>query len=108
MTKCAGCGSEMQCMIPERMGYVSPNIFGMAKMCERCFRLQNYNQFQYIDIDSITNYGDSTKKENGEEKSIATVLGKTISDVFSNLELSSTLTMNFKHISSFVLHFQKH
>lgn len=52
MTKCAGCGSEMQCMIPERMGYVSPNIFGMAKMCERCFRLQNYNEFQYIDIDS--------------------------------------------------------
>ena len=48
MTKCAGCGSEMQCMIPERMGYVSPNIFGMAKMCERCFRLQNYNEFQNV------------------------------------------------------------
>ncbi|MCI5582740.1 MAG: hypothetical protein MR357_03390 [Anaeroplasma sp.] len=63
-------------------------------------RIDNY--IGYFFLPSTNDLG--TKKENGEEKSIATVLGKTISDVFSNLELSSTLTMNFKHISSFVLH----
>ena len=53
MTKnCLGCGSELQSIMPEKAGYVSPNIYGMAKMCERCFRLQNYNEFQQMDIDS--------------------------------------------------------
>jgi len=52
MVKCQGCGSEMQSIMPEKAGYVAPNIFGMAKMCERCFRLQNYNEFQQMDIDS--------------------------------------------------------
>ena len=53
MTKnCLGCGSEFQSIMPEKAGYVSPNIYGMAKMCERCFRLQNYNEFQQMDIDS--------------------------------------------------------
>lgn len=49
---CIGCGSEMQSMFPEKAGYVAPNVFGVAKMCERCFRLQNYNEFSQMDIDS--------------------------------------------------------
>ncbi len=44
-------------------------------------------------------------KSNNEQKAeIAKSSGKTLQDVFNNIEASSFLIMNFKHISSLVLH----
>lgn len=44
-------------------------------------------------------------KSNNEQKAeVAKSSGKTLQDVFNNIEASSFLIMNFKHISSLVLH----
>lgn len=45
--KCPGCGSVIQYTDKEKIGY-SPKKD--AKLCERCFKLKNYNQKQVIDL----------------------------------------------------------
>ena len=44
---CPGCGSELQYKDPKKIGY-SPKKY--AKLCERCFKLKNYNQREVIDL----------------------------------------------------------
>lgn len=44
---CPGCGSELQHKDPKKIGY-SPKKD--AKLCERCFKLKNYNQREVIDL----------------------------------------------------------
>ncbi len=44
---CPGCGSELQYKDPKKIGY-SPKKD--AKLCERCFKLKNYNQREVIDL----------------------------------------------------------
>lgn len=51
---------------------------------------------------SVGNTDSGSSDKNPSE--IAVVRGKTIADVFNNLDLSTTLKMNLKHISSIVLH----
>ena len=44
---CPGCGSTIQYKDPQKVGY-SPKKD--AKLCERCFKLKNYNKREIIDL----------------------------------------------------------
>lgn len=45
--KCIGCGIKIQSQYPESLGY-SPKE--NAKYCERCFRINNYNEAKFVDL----------------------------------------------------------
>lgn len=45
MNKCIGCGTELQTEDQEKLGYTK-NI--EKKLCERCFRIENYGEYQKI------------------------------------------------------------
>ena len=45
--KCPGCGATMQYSDPKKVGY-SPKKD--AKLCERCFKLKNYNEKKIIEL----------------------------------------------------------
>ena len=46
MTKCLGCGAILQNKNPDTEGYVSDLS---KELCERCFKIRNYNEYKYID-----------------------------------------------------------
>ena len=46
MNKCSGCGAILQFTNPEREGYT---LKQEHTLCNRCFRIQNYNEYQKID-----------------------------------------------------------
>ena len=49
MTKCQGCGAVLQNKNPQKEGYVRD----LAKsLCERCFKIRNYNEYQFFDKDN--------------------------------------------------------
>ena len=45
MSKCIGCGSELQNLDKDLIGY-TPNINN--NLCERCFRIRNYNEYKFV------------------------------------------------------------
>ena len=45
--KCSGCGSIIQNKDPKKVGYTPKEN---AKLCERCFKLKNYNQKEIIEL----------------------------------------------------------
>jgi len=45
--KCSGCGSVLQHKEPKTVGYTPKEN---AKLCERCFKLKNYNQKEIINL----------------------------------------------------------
>lgn len=48
MTKtCEGCGSKLQTKDPSKVGYTPKEN---AKLCERCFKLKNYNQKVVVEL----------------------------------------------------------
>ncbi len=47
MIKCLGCGVLLQNKSPEKSGYVKGEL-NQSKLCMRCFKIQNYNQYQSI------------------------------------------------------------
>lgn len=51
MIKCIGCGISLQSETKERLGYVPKEKMGENVLCERCFRLQHYNDLQLVDLD---------------------------------------------------------
>ena len=53
MTKCLGCGVNIQNTDLNKIGYTS-NLDN--KFCERCFRIKNYND--YIKVDVKNNFND--------------------------------------------------
>lgn len=49
MTKCIGCGAQLQSTNPEMEGYVRD----LSKdLCERCFKIRHYNEYKFIDKDN--------------------------------------------------------
>ena len=52
MTKCLGCGIELQYTNPKQVGY-SPKKD--SSYCERCFRLKNYNEYKEVELENINN-----------------------------------------------------
>lgn len=64
---------------------------------------ENDEYIGYFYLPSSMDLGND--KSNNEQKAeVAKANGKTLQEVFNNIEASSFLIMNFKHISSFVLH----
>lgn len=48
LKKCFGCGSTMQAVDKEKEGYVRPDNYETSKLCERCFRIQNYGDYKVV------------------------------------------------------------
>jgi len=48
MNKCSGCGAVFQTENPEIEGYIRKENVEKSKICERCFRIRNYNEYQVI------------------------------------------------------------
>lgn len=46
--KCFGCGSTMQSVAEDKEGYIKVENFETSKLCERCFRIQNYGEYRVI------------------------------------------------------------
>ncbi|WP_412520932.1 ribosome biogenesis GTPase YqeH [Staphylococcus simulans] len=52
-TKCIGCGATLQADDPKKPGYVpAHNLNKEDVICQRCFRLKNYNEIQDVGMDS--------------------------------------------------------
>lgn len=58
----------------------------------------------YFFLPSSMDVGNTSQNTSDKSSEVAVVEGDSISSVFYNLELSSTLNINLKHISSIVLH----
>ncbi len=50
MSKCLGCGVELQTTNPDFLGYI-PESKLKNKLCVRCFKKNNYNKLQEVDLD---------------------------------------------------------
>lgn len=46
--KCVGCGLELQSIDNLKEGYIKPGNKEKSPLCERCFRIQNYNEYQVV------------------------------------------------------------
>ncbi|WP_057510450.1 ribosome biogenesis GTPase YqeH [Staphylococcus simulans] len=52
-TKCIGCGATLQADDSKKPGYVpAHNLHKEDVICQRCFRLKNYNEIQDVGMDS--------------------------------------------------------
>ena len=49
MSKCVGCGVEIQFDFKEKLGYATN---GDSNLCERCFRLKNYGEYREVSLDN--------------------------------------------------------
>lgn len=47
--KCIGCGLKLQTEDETKEGYIKPINKDKSPLCERCFRIQNYNEYQVVD-----------------------------------------------------------
>ena len=47
--KCIGCGLKLQVEDETKEGYIKPINKDKSPLCERCFRIQNYNEYQVVD-----------------------------------------------------------
>jgi hypothetical protein len=86
---CPGCGSELQYSDPNKVGY-SPKKD--AKLCERCFKLKNYNEKKIIDLKY--NNDDIINLLNSNAKSIIFVtdflnLSNKVIDIFKKINVKN-------------------
>lgn len=47
--KCVGCGATLQTDFENKEGFIKKENVDKSKLCERCFRIQNYNEYKVID-----------------------------------------------------------
>lgn len=47
--KCTGCGAELQTNDETLEGYIKETNLSKMTLCERCFRIQNYNEYKMVD-----------------------------------------------------------
>ena len=50
--KCLGCGSLFQMKNPNKPGYVNEEFYDKSIICQRCFKIKNYGDYQIIDNDN--------------------------------------------------------
>ena len=46
--KCIGCGATLQTINTEEIGYVKEQNLEKSSLCERCFRIINYNEYKEV------------------------------------------------------------
>ncbi len=54
--KCLGCGSILQNTNPDKIGYTPKDNLEAVKYCERCFKINNYNEKFITKLDNINEY----------------------------------------------------
>jgi hypothetical protein len=92
--KCIGCGVVLQSTNSSDIGYVSSNIYEESSICERCFRIKNYNEYKTV------------VKENEEFLNILKVINKSGDLVVLVLDLFNMpkdLEVIKKHLSNDIL-----
>ncbi len=47
--KCVGCGLKLQKEDDKKEGYIKPENVEKSLLCERCFRIQNYNEYKMVE-----------------------------------------------------------
>jgi hypothetical protein len=47
--KCVGCGLKLQTDDEKKDGYIKLENVDKSNLCERCFRIQNYNEYKVVD-----------------------------------------------------------
>jgi hypothetical protein len=47
--KCVGCGLKLQTDDEKKDGYIKLENIDKSNLCERCFRIQNYNEYKVVD-----------------------------------------------------------
>ena len=47
--KCIGCGLVLQTKEVDKEGYIRSELVDKSELCERCFRIQNYNEYKVVD-----------------------------------------------------------
>lgn len=47
--KCLGCGTKLQIEDSSKEGYIKEENLEKSNLCERCFRIQNYNEYKMVD-----------------------------------------------------------
>ena len=85
--KCIGCGSELQNKDPLKVGY-SPK--DNAKLCQRCFKLKNYNQKEIINL----------KYTNDEILDLINKKAKTVFFITDFLNINKDVIDMYKKIKS--------
>lgn len=50
--KCMGCGALMQCIYPDKEGYIEEKKYSSADICERCFRIKYYGDYKLVNKDN--------------------------------------------------------
>lgn len=46
--KCRGCGANFQTSEPLNEGFIKEDNYGKSTLCERCFKIRNYGEYQKI------------------------------------------------------------
>lgn len=46
--KCRGCGAKFQTQNPEKEGFIKEENLDKSTLCERCFKIRNYGEYQKI------------------------------------------------------------
>ncbi len=46
--KCTGCGLSLQSEFEDKEGFIKKENIDKSKLCERCFRIQNYNEYKVV------------------------------------------------------------
>ena len=47
--RCVGCGFMLQTKDMDKEGYIRSELRDKSELCERCFRIQNYNEYKVVD-----------------------------------------------------------
>lgn len=47
--RCAGCGLVLQTKDVDKEGYIRSELVNKSTLCERCFRIQNYNEYKVVE-----------------------------------------------------------
>lgn len=89
MTKCLGCGAVLQNTNPDKEGYVKD----LSKdLCERCFKIRNYNEYKFIDKDNEY-YLDIVKKINESNDLVLLVTDFLNIDLLDEIDIKNPVIL---------------
>ncbi len=98
MSKCKGCGVELQIVDKEKLGYASNKD---NDLCERCFRIRNYNEYKFVSKDN-NDYVDILKSINSKDLVILVVdlfnISKHIMDISNYISNKILLVLTKRDI----------
>ncbi len=85
MSKCIGCGAHLQNVDNKKEGYIKDIT---KKYCERCFRINHYNEYSFKDKD-----GSNYLKEINKTKDLVILLCDFLNTDFSKLKIENPILL---------------